>query len=307
MTPLGKTVRLFLVDGDPSGIIVAEVMNWSGHALLAPRSKLPEVLQRGESQRTGVYILLGDISELGGRRPVYVGESDNVGKRIGQHAKEDLKDFERFCIFTSKDFNLTKGHARFLENRISGLARESGRAEVSNLNEPSFGSLPESDVADMELFLTQIRIILPVLGYDVLKAPFTQRPDKSNLSTLQSESNSEEFVNLELRDSREGLVAKAVESKGEIVVLKGALALKDPQYAMNQYANLRETLISDGSLIDGASEKYLEFSRDVPFSSPAAAAAVIYGRNANGRTSWLIAGSKKSLKDFQIEKAEAVL
>jgi hypothetical protein len=298
---------LFLVDGDPSGVIVAEIMNWSGHALLAPRSKLPEVLQRLESQRTGVYILLGDISELGGRRPAYIGESDNVGKRIGQHVKEDLKDFERFCFFTSKDFNLTKGHARYLENRISGLARESGRADVGNLIEPSFGSLPESDVADMEFFLGQIRIILPVLGYDILKAPFSQKAEKSSVVPLPSEAAIDEDVNLELRDSREGLVAKAVESKGEIIVLKGALALKDPQYAMNQYAILRQTLINDGSLVDGINDKYLEFSRDVPFSSPSAAAAVIYGRNANGRTSWLIAGSRKTLKDFQVEKAEAVL
>ena len=35
----GKTVRLFLVDGSPMGLITAEIMNWSGHVLVIPRSQ----------------------------------------------------------------------------------------------------------------------------------------------------------------------------------------------------------------------------------------------------------------------------
>ena len=39
MTP-GRSIRLFLVDGTPNGLLTAEIMNWTGHVLTEPRSKL---------------------------------------------------------------------------------------------------------------------------------------------------------------------------------------------------------------------------------------------------------------------------
>ena len=56
----GRSVRLYLVDGSPTGILTAEIMNWTGHALVAPRSRLGEALSRDEASRTGVYFLVGD-------------------------------------------------------------------------------------------------------------------------------------------------------------------------------------------------------------------------------------------------------
>jgi hypothetical protein len=36
----GKTVRIFLADGEPTGILLAEIGNWTGWVLVAPRSQL---------------------------------------------------------------------------------------------------------------------------------------------------------------------------------------------------------------------------------------------------------------------------
>jgi hypothetical protein len=36
----GKSVRLFLADGTPGGLLTAEIMNWTGHIIAAPRSDL---------------------------------------------------------------------------------------------------------------------------------------------------------------------------------------------------------------------------------------------------------------------------
>ena len=38
----GRSLRLFLVDGTPNGLLTAEIMNWTGHVLTSPRSKLAE-------------------------------------------------------------------------------------------------------------------------------------------------------------------------------------------------------------------------------------------------------------------------
>jgi len=304
MTGRGRSVRLFLVEGTPSGMITAEIMNWTGHLLVAPRAKLPEVLQRPEAQKTGVYFLFGEISEIGGKLPVYIGESDNVARRLLQHSKNEDREFERFCIVTSKDLNLTKAHTRFLENKITIIARDSDRADVLNSVEPALGVLPESDIADMEYFIEQIRLILPVLGFDILRERFVSPYNIGKEIKIELDTKVE-IVPLVLRQSRKGLEAKAVERDGEVVVLKGSLAEMNPEFAMNQYHGLRKKLIDDGSLVPNAERTFLEFSKDVLFSSPSAAAAVIYGRNANGRTSWLVAEKGKTLKAYQDERQAA--
>ena len=50
----GRSVRLYLVDGTATGILTAEIINWTGHVLVAPRTRLEAVLDRAELRRTGV-------------------------------------------------------------------------------------------------------------------------------------------------------------------------------------------------------------------------------------------------------------
>jgi len=47
---------------------------------------------------------------------------------------------------------------------------------------------------------------------------------------------------------------------------------------------MRQKLKAEGSLL--VESEFLLFARDVEFSSPSAAAAVIHGGNANGLTAW---------------------
>jgi hypothetical protein len=112
----GRTVRLFLVDGTPTGLITGEIMNWTGHILIAPRSRIGEALRREEASRTGVYFLVGDDPDQPTKTRVYIGEGDSVSNRIKNHVKDESKDFwTKVCLVTSKDTNLTKAHARYLE------------------------------------------------------------------------------------------------------------------------------------------------------------------------------------------------
>lgn len=306
MSAIGRTVRLFLVDGSAqTGLITAEIINWTGRVLVAPRAKIADVLRRPEADKTGVYMLFGDNVEPGVRRTVYIGESDNVGRRVLQHSKDEQKDFfEKFCIVTSSDQNLTKTHVRYLESRATAMAKDSGRANVLNSNDPPTGVLPESDVADMEFFLEQLRTVLPVLGFDVLREPTLVRTSKP-LGMDSGTIGAENPLELILQRSREGLEGTAIQLADEIIVQKGTLARKDPDYAMNQYSSLREQLIADGALSESQLGNTLVFARDVPFSSPSAAAAVIYGRNANGRTAWRIKSTGQTLKDYQNQLADA--
>lgn len=146
--PTGRSIRIFLVDGTATGLLTAEIPNWTGHLLVAPRNRIQEALLRPEALKTGVYLLVG---EEAGRSIVYVGEGDCIADRVRKHAKDSDKEFwERVCLITSKDVNLTKGHVRYLESRLVQIIKENNRAQVTNGNEPAPKILPEADISDMD-------------------------------------------------------------------------------------------------------------------------------------------------------------
>ncbi len=118
----GKTIRLYLADGVPSGILTAEIINWTGKVVVAPRSRLAELGKRDEAKRTGIYLLIGSDPESPSQDRVYIGEGDNVFTRIKKHDSDEAKDFfTRVILITSKDDNLTKSHVRYLESRLINL------------------------------------------------------------------------------------------------------------------------------------------------------------------------------------------
>jgi len=164
---VGKSIRLYLADGTPGGLLTAEIMNWTGHVVAAPRSDLAALLKRPETSRTGIYVLLGDDPESLGGTLAYIGEGDEVRTRLQQHARDEEqggKDFwDRAIVLTSKDANLTKAHARYLESRCIALAQHARRARLINGTAPPLPPLPEADESDMEYFIAQAAIILPVL------------------------------------------------------------------------------------------------------------------------------------------------
>ncbi len=227
---------------------------------------------------------------------IYVGEGDSVADRLRMHAKDPRKEFwEHVCVVTSKDQNLTKAHVRYLESRIVELVREGDRANLANGNEPSSKLLPKSDVADMEYFLSQMQIILPVVGFDFLRPKAVLSKGDVAQSSLPRTS----ALELVLVSKKHNIEARAVEQDGEVTVLRGSTAVAKSEFVSNTYQALRDSLISEGRLRPTPDPSVLEFSSDVQFPSPSAAAAVIFNRNSNGRTAWKIASTGQTLKDYQ--------
>ena len=293
----GRTIRMFLVDGSANGVITAEIMNWTGHAVVGPRSKLPELLSRDEAVRTGIYFLTGSDTESS-NPSVYIGEGDDVGKRLRAHAKDASKDFwEKVCFITSKDHNLTKAHGRYLESRLIEIAKAAGRATLTNSTSPDTVRLPEADVSDMEYFIDQIRLVLPVLGMDILRS--TQ--------AAETKKKSDEVV-FELKSRKHSLEALAVERDDEFIVLKDSAAQSSwigVRSEGTSYGQLHGALINQEKIALGA-DGHASFTDDVPFKSPSAAAAVVLGRPSNGRLEWRVKGTRKTYADWQNEQLDAV-
>jgi hypothetical protein len=142
-------------------------------------------------------------------------------------------------------------------------------------------------------------VILPVIGFDFLrpraKPAASLAPPAAEADVVQSRSP----VELVLTNSRHGYKARAIEADGEITVLAGLTATTKSDFATNNYAALRDQLMRDGRLVPSDSPNHLQFSEDVTFASPSAAAAVISNRNTNGRFEWKLAATGQSLKEWQ--------
>ncbi len=297
----GKQLRLFLVDGTPGGLLTAEIMNWTGRVVAAPRSDLAALLKRHESSRTGIYIIIGDDPDSLGGLLAYIGEGDDVSKRLYEHARtEDKggKDFwDRAVVLTSKDTNLTKAHARYLESRFIELAQKAGRAKLTNFTSPTSVALPEADVSDMEYFINQAKIILPVLGINIFRSMDTAVDYSSRTIDTSMPSLASPIFELHLR--KQGLVAKAREVDGEFTVLEGSQARLAWVGVHDGYQRLREKLEKDGTIIPLQGGQGMHFVRNQVFASSSAAAAVVVGRNANGREEWKIPDNRGSYGSWQ--------
>ena len=298
----GRTLKVFLVDGSPTGLLTAEIMNWTGHVITGPRSRLSELIQRPEAQRTAVYFLVGPDQGIGVRTEVYIGETDDAARRLAQHNKpEDKggKDFwERVCVVTSKDANLTKGHIKYLESRLISLAKEADRSELLNGTDPEYDGLPEADRSDMEFFLEQIQTLLPVLGFDFLRLrPRITQVAENAFTPVASSPTSPVFVG---DVKKHGITARGQEIDGEFVVFKGSTARHTWEGAETSYTKLFNDLVTRGVLQPTADGRLNEFTQDYVFSSPSAAAAVVVGRAANGRSHW-IDQSGRSYGDWQAD------
>jgi hypothetical protein len=293
-----------LVDGSPSGVITAELGISSVRAAVASRTALPDLIRREEAGRTGIYLLVGPDPDLPGRQLVYVGEGDQVKSRLAAHDADESKEFfTRAVLIVSKDENLTKAHGRYLESRIIAAIRSAGRAKLVNGTEPPFKGLPEPEIADMERVLDEIEILLPVLGFDVLRpagqeAVVSARSIASEASARPVASSNKLGPTFIFTES--GTNAKAREAGDEFVVLAGSLARAQEVPSCDEGLKRRRAqMISEGTLVPAEDSKFLRFVADTAFDTPSGAARVVYGGNVSGPRFWRDESSGQTYGDWR--------
>lgn len=283
MKNFGKTIKLFLIDGDPNGRMTCELSNWTGKAYKIPRIKIKDCNDRTDLNNTGVYLLFG--KDETGKDLVYIGEAEMVLKRLTQHLTQ--KDFwNEAIVFISKDENLNKAHIKYLENRLHEKAKTINRYKLENSSVPTQSSIAESDRAEMEEFIENIKILINTLGHKVFEEKREQK------TTYQQEQ--ETFY---IKAAR-GADAQGEPTSDGFVVLKGSKVARTtvPSITSN-LIRLREELIENRIIIENNGE--LEISEDFVFSSPSTAAAMVVGRNANGLIEWKLKDGKTTLKVFE--------
>jgi len=279
-----------MIDGTEYGPRLSEIGNWVGKAIYSPRSSLNKILLRPECNSPGIYCLKGDPTDEAFAEKIYIGEAENIKSKLKQHLGDPNKDFKEIIFFISKDELLTKTQIKYLESRLIQLAIDAKTAEIENGNSPNLPTLHEADISDMEYFLEQIKLMLPVMGFRFLISS-TLKP------VLEEEKDSDVTPKIIFEIKTKSFKANMYESDQGYIITKGSEAKKSLSKSTTEtYRNLRRKLIETKILIDKGEK--LEFTEDAIFNSPSAASNMVLGRNSNGFTEW-VTEKGKSFKDIQ--------
>ena len=161
----GKTIELFLVNGVADSLVTAELSNWNGKAIKIPRTEIASC-DREDVKGVGIYFLI--CQEDDGRDSVYIGEAENVLDRLVQNLYDHKSGKEKYywntaVIFVGHDLN--KALIRYLENRFVEIAKDCGRYMVLTKNTYKKTVLKEAQIASMEEFIENVKILINTLGY----------------------------------------------------------------------------------------------------------------------------------------------
>jgi hypothetical protein len=288
MSSNSKTVKIFLLQGDPTGVKIVQLMNWTGKAYVIPRIQIESVSKRTELKSQCVYFLIGQDPE--GNTTVYVGEAEEFIVRIKQH---ESKDWNYAIPFFSKDENLTKSHVKFLESIFHEKLKNAGRVKIENNIFPTRPKLPEEDISDMELFQENAELMLSAIGYNFFEPPTTFISSLNIANTENRTSNEiEEVLSIVTKSKSTKKIFKAngIFTNEGFVLLADSEVTIDP--AMSEPASAtrrRKNEEKIGNLvpsIDKDGVKYNLLVKDILFGSPSMAAVFVMGYSIYGRIIW---------------------
>jgi len=268
---MAKTIKIFLVDGEPNGLKTAELSNWVGQAIVIPRNKLKDTKNRQDCNKPAIYFLVGKENEEALLSTAYIGEAENLWDRLTTH--DNSKDFWRTAIaFVSKDNNLTKAHVKYLESRCIEIAVQVKRFDLENGKKSSLPSLSEGDIAEMEEFLSKLKLLLTAVGYPILQE-------------ITSKEHSDTSDPLFVCKGKNALANGRMTNDGFVVYKDSTATTQLSNSVKERNKKNLDKLISNGYLEKKDKNLYI-FIKDYVFNSPSAASDIILGNSTSGWQKW---------------------
>ena len=298
MKTRGKSIQLFLMDGEASGRIKCTLANWTGVAFKIPRTELDKCKDRDDLKQSGVYFLFGTSDETG-KGVVYIGQAgarkngEGILNRLQEHKRNPEKDYwTEAIVFTTSNNSLGATEISYLENRFCNMALAANRYEVRNGNDPTPGNITEEKESEMEEFIDYAKVIMGTLGHKLFE-PL----GKPVVNVSESNNNNDAVqgavaLHLARNIKKIGRIeADGVQTTEGFVVLQGShIASVDDNTIPAVIKECRKKANIDENGI---------LQEDMLFTSPSYAAMFVIGKSANGLTSWKTSDGKtlKSLEE----------
>lgn len=283
MAKRGKSINLFLMDGEASGRIKCTLANWTGIAYKIPRTALDSCKEREDLKQSGVYFLFGK-SDATGKGVVYIGQAgarkngEGILNRLQEHRRNPEKDYwTEAIVFTTSNNSFGPTEISYLENRFCNLSLQANRYEVKNGNDPTPGNITEEKECELEEFIDYAKVIMGVLGHKLFE-PITQpTADKEE----PADSKQENTVRLYLK--------RTIKDVGTIEAIGSQTAEGFVVYAGSHIATVDDDTIPDTikeRRAKTAVDKEGKLTEELLFTSPSYAAMFVTGKNENGLTRW---------------------
>lgn len=291
----GKTIKLYISGEDSKNLKTAELSQWTGTAYIGERKHTKLIQKIDELTLPGIYFLLSNEETSSSLKKIYIGEADEVNKRINNHYRQK-EWWDSFVIFVSKDTNLTKAHVRYLEKELYSIAKDKITSfQLMNSSEPTGSKLPQSDRDDMIIFKENMIFILNHLGI----INFSIKDD-SEMVTNQDELFLLNLTSDRIDKSGKVLQAKLLIADSRYILKKGSFIEMNERksFSTHSYYPLRKRIESESCLDDSDFKDISVLNKDVEFSSASAAASIVKNRSTNGKKEWkLIDGT--TLDDYE--------
>lgn len=297
MKTRGKSIQLFLMDGEASGRIKCTLANWTGVAFKIPRTELDKCKDRDDLKQSGVYFLFGTSDETG-KGVVYIGQAgarkngEGILNRLQEHKRNPEKDYwTEAIVFTTSNNSLGATEISYLENRFCNMALAANRYEVRNGNDPTPGNITEEKESEMEEFIDYAKVIMGTLGHKLFE-PLGKPIVNVSESNINDAVQGAVGLHLARNIKKVGRIeADGVQTTEGFVVLQGShIASVDDNTIPAVIKERRKKANIDENGI---------LQEDMLFTSPSYAAMFVIGKSANGLTSWKTSNGKtlKSLEE----------
>lgn len=279
-----RTITLFVMK-TKKNLKTAELDNWDGKAYIGERSHVNFLQNIEEVNAPAIYFLLEDSQENeNDELSLYIGESDNVAKRLRVHSKPSEK-WDKFILFVGD--GLDKAHVQRLEALIFELAQKNSEFfKLKNTQPPNKSSkLSESKMATINSFLDSMIFVLNNLGLI----------DFAKKSSIKKDKNIF-YLHLKKENKDKKAMLKIIENN--YVLLKGSYLEKIPTPSFTKMPNWKKqnAFIEKGLLIE--KDGVLLAKEDIYFKSPSGAADIVRLNSTNGRLEWKLE-SGTTLADFE--------
>ncbi len=263
---MAQVITTILLDDNPKGLRLIEMANWSGKAFVVPRSKLKDLRSRNDARQPGLYVLLGEGAE---KASAYIGQSENVVDRLLSHdSVREEDEWNTAIVFVGQ---LDSTFIKYLESISLDLAKKADRYSIFNSAAPKENTLSEAQKIVANEYFERIKLITGMLEYSLFDV-VSESVVGTNVYFLKSD----------------GADAKAqLLDDGSINVLAGSLArIRETEAFFGWSKAARQKFLEEGVLTDAGNGVSYQFTHDVVFTSPTAAAATVTGRPINGWTAW---------------------
>lgn len=267
--PRSKTIKLFLMDGEPSGRMKCSLANWTGIAYKIPRTALDKCKDLDILKQSGVYFLFG--TDKSDNAVVYIGQAGarKNGKGLLLRIQEPHASIDYWTeavMFTTTNNSFGPTEISYLENRFCNMAVQSGRYVVKNGNDPNPGNITEETESELEEFIDYAKIVMGTLGHKVFEpfAPSSEVEDEEPVLYLEYGKG----------------IASGKRTSDGFVIFKGSavnpsLTKSCPERTIKDRKKYASKINKNGVLIS-----------DILLSSPSSAAGFVGGASLSGNALW---------------------